>query len=509
MSSIKIDKKKYNSKRPFRARKALCHAPFSNINFTQNGDMLACCYNHTEILGTYPKQSIKEAWEGKVANELRMFMKKDELGSGCQACQEQIGAGNFAGSKAVYYDKYASLGNLFSTKIRPPKVFEFEISNTCNLECVMCTGYFSSAIRANREKLPKINSPYDDAFIEDVKNYIPHLSDAKFLGGEPFLISQYFEIWDSIISINPSVHVHITTNGTVLNKRAKNCLEKMQAGIIISVDSLNKENYEQIRVNGDFDVLMENIRWFIDYRNRKGLYLSFAVCPMISNRKYLADVIQFCNENDIYIHFNTVWKPHEECLLNTSINNLTQLISDISQIKYNNTAIQRVNKERVSDFLAHLKSWQDQQLKQKGNTISLTNAIKENTDKIRNTMPLVSSSLLIEISTHYEKLHQQERLVSDAVNQLEKRLNEMGDEMGDETFRKAWQDAILFAAKLFFEEEDFLKVKLHVELVPELSQSYNIHEVNRMIVKDFDLIETLYSLRDSSPSELKEKLRPK
>jgi len=506
MSPEQLAIKKYNSRRPYRAKHLPCHAPFSSINFTQNGDMLACCYNHTEILGTYPRQSIKEAWEGKVAQTLRAYMKQNELPAGCDGCKEQILSGNYSGSRAIYYDKYASLLTMLPIAIRPPKVFEFEISNICNLECIMCNGYFSSAIRANREKLPKINTPYDDAFVEDVKNYIPHLTDAKFLGGEPFLISQYFEIWDAIITINPKVQVHITTNGTVLNKRAKACLEKMRAGIIVSIDSLNKENYEQIRVNGDFDVLMENIRWLIEYRNRKGLYLSFAVCPMISNRKYLADIVRFCNENEIYIHFNTVWKPDEECLLNTSSQNLAQLIFEISEIQFGKTAIQKVNKERTGDFLAHLRSWHKEQEKHAGETVRLIDLMKD--DNASAALSINSKKFLQEIIDYYDFCHQQERPYIQPNNRLAEKLMKMADEMGHLEFREAWMETMLYAAKRFFDEPTYMIIKSNLENISSLSETFEIEAVNRRILENFDFMATLKTLRDSTSAELKTKLHP-
>jgi MoaA/NifB/PqqE/SkfB family radical SAM enzyme len=52
---------------------------------------------------------------------------------------------------------------------RYPSMLELELNNTCNLECVMCIGELSSSIRKNREKLPAIRSPYDEAFVEPTR----------------------------------------------------------------------------------------------------------------------------------------------------------------------------------------------------------------------------------------------------------------------------------------------------------------------------------------------------
>jgi MoaA/NifB/PqqE/SkfB family radical SAM enzyme len=88
--------------------------------------------------------------------------------------------------------------NKLTGHINYPRVMEFELSNECNLECVMCNGYFSSSIRKNREKLPASVSPYNDQFVDELDQFIPHLTDAKFLGGEPFMIDIYLKIWERI-----------------------------------------------------------------------------------------------------------------------------------------------------------------------------------------------------------------------------------------------------------------------------------------------------------------------
>src|SRR6185295_19977224 len=106
----------------------------------------------------------------------------------------QFESANFAGLRARSFDdlsedRYALADGV---PFAYPKLMEFEISNVCNLECTMCTGFFSSSIRHNREHLPPIKTPYDDAFVRQLEPFVPHLKAARFLGGEPFLIRTYY-----------------------------------------------------------------------------------------------------------------------------------------------------------------------------------------------------------------------------------------------------------------------------------------------------------------------------
>ncbi len=372
----------YNQVRLKHARGLLCHAPFVSLNFEQNGNVSACCYNRSFSLGKIPDQSIEEIWLGKKADQLRGYIQQNDLSGGCSACQEVIQFGNYQGTKAIYYDEYApktswkdKFKNIFtqSPDSLMPKLFEFELSNSCNLECVMCNGYFSSAIRKNRELLPPIKNHYNDDFVEQLTPYLPYLTDAKFLGGEPFLIDIYYKIWEKIIEINPKIKIHITTNGTVLSKKASGILEKLNAGIIISIDSLNKENYESIRVNAKLEDVLKNVEYFLKYTKSKGTYLSFAVCPIIGNRYDMPELLKFCNANDIHIHFNTVWTPEHTSLRFLGSHELKKVIRFYADFTFeNNTKIQRENNTKFADFVSQLNAW----LSESENNDQLSESIK-------------------------------------------------------------------------------------------------------------------------------------
>jgi MoaA/NifB/PqqE/SkfB family radical SAM enzyme len=68
----------------------VCHAPFVSLNFEQNGNVRACCYNNKDILGTWPFQSLSEIWYGEKAIQLRGHIRNNDLGSGCTECGNMI-----------------------------------------------------------------------------------------------------------------------------------------------------------------------------------------------------------------------------------------------------------------------------------------------------------------------------------------------------------------------------------------------------------------------------------
>jgi MoaA/NifB/PqqE/SkfB family radical SAM enzyme len=373
ISSGTIDQ--YKRSRGWTDKHLVCHAPFVNLNFEQNGNITACCYNRKEVLGKYPDQSILEAWYGQGAEALRALIRENRLEGGCSACGELLEAGNYKGVKALTYDEFASPA-WFSvakdaSKGKPalPKVLELEISNVCNLECSMCNGYFSSTIRKNREGLTPLPMVYDQAFVEQVKALMPGLTDLKFLGGEPFLIDLYYDIWEAIPEINPKIRVHITTNGTVLNQRAKNILKKLKVGIVISLDSVDPVHYAAIRKGGNFQKVMENVAFFKELTRKNRTYLSIAACAMNNNWKDFPALLDYCNRESFKLHFNTVWTPQELSLQSLPKEELKEIIATLEAQIPASPPLWEIQKRRniaaYKDLISTLRFWWSEKFRRK------------------------------------------------------------------------------------------------------------------------------------------------
>ncbi len=341
----------YNRTRPEVDQFRFCHAPFNNIYFGNRGYVMACCFNKLHVIGRYPQQSIAEIWNGEKANELRKAITFGDFSKGCTGCQALFEHQNFGGIPASVYDRHSHTHSF-------PKRMEFELDNTCNLECVMCTGELSSAIRERRERKPPILSPYDDAFIQQLEQYIPFLETAQFLGGEPFLIPVYFGIWEKISALNPSVKISIQTNGTILNSRVKRLLDELQVSISISIDSLKRDTYKRIRVNGDLERVLENVAYFSDYVKRKQTSLSFSFCPLTENWTEIPDFVAFCNGQHASVFFNTVIYPAEFSLMNANNEQLNEIIVFLQSVSLpQGNAIEQQNYSRYQSLINEIKSY--------------------------------------------------------------------------------------------------------------------------------------------------------
>jgi MoaA/NifB/PqqE/SkfB family radical SAM enzyme len=336
--------------------RVVCHAPFLSLNFEQNGNATVCCYNRTHVLGTYPDVSVSDMWFGGKADELREAIQALDFSKGCELCLVQLQSRNFAGTRMLQFDHLAT--NPRAAGREYPRLMEFEITNVCNLECVMCNGYYSSLIRRNRERLPPLKSPYDTGFVDQLEPFLPHLIEAKFLGGEPFLIQRYWEIWERFLEVNPAVTIPVTTNGTMLSDRVLSILKALDFRIVLSIDSLVRETYEAIRQNAEYDVVMRHLRYFLDYMHAKGEPLWTAVCPMRQNWSEMPGMLEFCNEQDARLIFNTVLYPESCSLRSLSTAELDDVLACYRAVpQRTETVWQRQNRDAWFDLIHQLEQW--------------------------------------------------------------------------------------------------------------------------------------------------------
>jgi len=318
--------RKYNKTRAASNRELFCYAPFKNMYFNINGDA-APCWQSFITPDSYPEKSITEIWNGNNFEEIRNGIKALDLSKKCAVCSDNFLKGNYLNILARAYDNDYPINDY-------PSVLELELGNNCNLECIMCKGELSSSIAVNREKRINAKSPYDLKFIEQIEEFLPYVREVRINGGEPFLNEINFSICEKLLECNNGVKIVIATNGNVLNNRVVSLLEKGKFSINLSIDSLIKENYNKIRVNGDFDTVMQNFKFFKDYCDRKKTTLCILTNPMPQNWQEMPEFIRFCNEQNTPIWFNTIQSPASCALWALPSDELSHIFNVLSQIKF-------------------------------------------------------------------------------------------------------------------------------------------------------------------------------
>lgn len=464
--------KAYNQYRKNTDKSKVCHAPFVNLNFEQNGHVTACCFNRVDVLGVYPENSLMGIWKGTAAEEMRQKIEDLDLTDGCKLCGILLESGNFSGSKAIHYDEYAPyhpldkfLNTFRKNKYQWPKVMEFEISNTCNLECEMCSGYYSSTIRKNREQLPPIHDPYDDEFVSQLEDFIPHLTDMKFLGGEPFLIDRYYQIWEKVVELHPDVKIHITTNGTVFNQRVKNLLEKLRVGIVVSLDSLHPERYASIRKGSQLDKVLKNISSFQEIVRKKGTYITIAACVMTNNWMDMPDLLRYCNEQQLNLHYNMVWNPEKFSLRFLSYEELSKILDQLASEKFEiSSKLHHQNYQVYQEMISTIEHWKKERSHTRLQEVEVNVSISKIHIDVIQRVPNNLQERFYVLMEHY--LQNKSELLSiwsenisdrevwkDKSKNLFSYLKELSQKEGDEVFIKNQFLLLTYIYELFYSEE--------------------------------------------------------
>ena len=350
--------KQYNSSLNRKGLKRICYAPYTSLRFSQSGNIISCCYNRGYILGKYPENTIKEVWNSKELKKLKKNLKKNNFDLGCDICKDRILNKTFTFTGALHYDY---LHHYYKSKY--PAMLDFEISNTCNLECVMCTGENSSSIRTNRENLSCLSPIYDNNFIKQLEEFIPHIKEARFSGGEPFLIKMYYEIWELIIRLNPKAKITILTNSTILNEKIKDLLDKGNFTIAVSIDSFTKSTYEKIRQNASFDSVVENMKYFYEYSIKHNNPFFINLCPMPYNWKEIPEIIKICNSKNIKLIFHTILFPPKESLWALSSKELVEIANFYDSFDFiANSEIEFFNYSNFLNLKEQIKTWHSESI---------------------------------------------------------------------------------------------------------------------------------------------------
>lgn len=282
-------------------RDSLCNAPRTNLYFTVDGQVAPCWRYFPEQVPRWGQgRSILDIWQGPEFERVRRAIADERFVDQCAQCEHEIATGNRP--LAAAYDNEHPIGEW-------PTMLELELSNRCNLECVMCNGQLSSLIRKNREQRPPLESPYDERFVEQVAELLPHLHEVRFNGGEPFLHPIVHRIGARIAATRPDLKITVATNGTVINDKVRRMLAGCNVHINLSIDSLVPERYAAIRVNGDLDRVMAHFAELKAYCADGGRDLCIMVNPMRMNWMEMNDYVWWTAEHGVRLWFNTIKEP--------------------------------------------------------------------------------------------------------------------------------------------------------------------------------------------------------
>ena len=143
-----------------------------------------------------------------------------------------------------------------------PDRLYIEVTNVCNLDCVMCpTGLHILERHKGHMKW--------ELFTKIIDEMAPHVQTTTLhIWGEPLLHPQLPELIR--YARDRGIEVSISTNATLLTEeRSAALLDSGLSEIYLCLDGMNAETYEAIRRKADFQETKENIHRFIAMRQKR------------------------------------------------------------------------------------------------------------------------------------------------------------------------------------------------------------------------------------------------
>lgn len=133
------------------------------------------------------------------------------------------------------------------------------VTDRCNLRCFYC--------------MPSEGIPYEPKAhllsYEEITRLLKVLGElgfqkVRFTGGEPFLRKDFMQLLENAAGLDDYKSIHITSNGTLLQRHIPKLKELGITKINLSIDSLDAARFHKITRRDDFEKVMHTFHMLID-----------------------------------------------------------------------------------------------------------------------------------------------------------------------------------------------------------------------------------------------------
>jgi MoaA/NifB/PqqE/SkfB family radical SAM enzyme len=377
--------------------KVFCVAPFVNLWYRNSGGyytMRPCCETRTD--GFYWEEKNQETskqnmfekyWNSEYIKDIRNSMMENKPHKICTDCiniEKKTGRSHRADYERYLRDNDNSIEMdiEFGNQHKQALTLDYRPSNLCNLKCRMCGPGSSTEwakeidnnIDTEYNKLNKMsdgtkvyyfdndqNRLYDKEsnFDDQWKNLpLKHIRRAAFLGGEPLLQNETFEVmsyWAK--NNNKNVRIQITTNGTNFTKKWIDLFKQFDnIKIVLSSDGVD-DTFDYIRTNANWSKVKENVTELAKLKNIEFVY-SYTI--QMYNAFNLISILEFLRQWNIEHTYLADFDCHfaervQQTYLSTALldnKDRDVIISELETYISKNPEMSRLGKEIMGILIA-------------------------------------------------------------------------------------------------------------------------------------------------------------
>ena len=215
--------------------------------FVSHQGMSLCCVNQNKHKGVLPS----EFWNGIVRQEATDRMSVNEKVDGCAKCY-------LTEQKNLPSQRNFAMSYNTVPKKQLPTMLDLDLSNFCNLKCVMCDDVRSSEWAKD---LGKPVSTVSTQLLDDLVSISDQVEHLTIQGGEPTIMREYEYYFTALEKkgLLSQIDLQMITNATNINKRFYDLLQGFKkVRLSISIDAYGKAN-EYIRWPSNFAQIEKNL----------------------------------------------------------------------------------------------------------------------------------------------------------------------------------------------------------------------------------------------------------
>lgn len=169
------------------------------------------------------------------------------------------------------------------------------VTDRCNLRCFYC--------------MPAEGIPYEPKAhllsyeeITRLLRVLGHLGFQKvrFTGGEPFLRKDFMKLLENTAALDNYKSIHITSNGTLLQKHIGRLKELGVTSINLSIDSLDRERFHKITRRDDYEKVIETFHMLME--NKFKVKLNAVVMHGI-NTQDIIPLAELAKDHEVDVRF--------------------------------------------------------------------------------------------------------------------------------------------------------------------------------------------------------------
>ena len=182
-----------------------------------------------------------------------------------------------------------------------PVSISFEPTTSCNLRCPECP----SGLRQFTRPTGMLKRDFFTETIDDIHRHLLYL--IFYFQGEPYLNTDFLEMVN--YASKKGIYTATSTNAHYLtDEAARKTVESGLDRLIISIDGTTQDVYQQYRVGGNLDKVLEGAKNIVKWKKALGSktpYVFFQFLVVKPNEHQVDDIKKLAKEIGIDVRFKT------------------------------------------------------------------------------------------------------------------------------------------------------------------------------------------------------------